>query len=495
MSTQNNANSGYSAKNNVIGGLFWTFGERIIAQLVTTLVTVVLARVLDPSHYGVISLVSVLISLCNVFVASGFGSALIQKKDADSVDFNTAFILSFFFSWVLYAVLFFAAPVFAEFYEDEELILVLRIMALRLPIAAINTIQHANVSRQMQFKRFFVATLFGTVISGIAGIIMALRGYGVWALVCQYMTNTTIDTIVLWFVGGWKPKAEFSITRAKQIFSFGWKVLATELTYNLDAELRSLIIGKRFGASDLAFYDQGKKYPTLINTNVNASISKVMLPAYSKCQEDIPKLKQMLRKSICISTYVLSPILLGFASVSTEFVLIVLGEKWMPAVPYIQMFCMMYLTRPLQTSCNQALLAIGRSEIVLYIIILNQIISLSSLFIAVFLFNSISLAVWGLLLSEYAGLICFMLAARKFFKYKIAEQLPDIIVNFGITGVMLLVIYIAAKLSLDLWLAMLLKVVLGISIFLILSILTHNPSYCYLKDHLLNILYRKKSHN
>lgn len=491
MSIEHKTTHNEDTGNNVIGGLFWTFGERITAQLVTTLVTIVLARILDPTHYGAISLVSVLISLCNVFVTSGFGSALIQKKDADSVDFNTAFMISFVFSWMLYVILFLAAPTFGRFYEDEELIPVLRVMALRLPIAAVNTIQHANVSRQMQFKRFFVATLFGTIISGIVGIVMALWGYGVWALVFQYMTNTVIDTIVLWFVGGWKPKLEFSIAKAKQIFSFGWKVLATELTYNLDAELRSLVIGKKFGAADLAFYDQGKKYPALLNTNVNASISKVMLPAYSKYQDDIPKLRTMLRKSICISTYILSPILLGFASVSTEFVLIVLGEKWLPTVPYIQIFCLMYMTRPLQTACHQALLAIGRSDIVLYIIILIQIVSLTTLFTAAFFLNNILLTVWGLLLSEYMGLVCFMAAIKKMFQYKIGEQLADVIKNLWISCIMVCVIHIADVLPLNWGLIFAIKILLGVMIFLFLSALMKNSSYLYLKDKLLNKMIKR----
>jgi len=478
-------------KKKVAGGIFWSFGERITAQLITTLVTIILARILDPSRYGIISILTVLISLCNVFVTSGFGSALVQKKEADDTDFNTAFLLSFLFSWVLYGVLFLLAPSFAEFYGMDELNPVLRVMALRLPIASVNTIQQANISRRMEFKRFFFATLFGTIISGIVGIFMALNGFGVWALVCQYLTNVSVDTIILWFIGGWMPKLEFSLARAKKIYSFGWKVLVSELTYNLDAEIRSLVVGKKFGASDLAFYDQGRKYPSLLVTNINSSISKVMLPAYSKYQDDLPQLKKMLRKSIHISVYVLSPILLGFASISREFVAILLGDKWLPAVPYLQLFCILYLTRPLQTACHQTLLAIGRSDLVLYIMIILQTISISSLLAAAFLFSNMFLTAVGLLLAELVGLFCFAVVARREIDYRISEQIIDIGSSLGIACIMVMVIFLVDLLPLPLWPLLALKIIAGCLVYFLLSVFTKNASFCYIKKIIYDLKLKK----
>lgn len=263
---------------------------------------------------------------------------------------------------------------------------VLRIMALRLPLTAMNSIQQARVQRAMQFKRFFFATLFGTVLSGVVGIALALWGAGVWALVAQYLANAAVNTGVLFCVDKWIPKFQFSMERAQEIFSFGWKVLLTDLVYTVEEDIRSLIIGKVFGAADLAYYDQGKKYPGILVNNLNAAINKVMLSAYSRSQDNLDNLKRMLRKSIGVGVFILAPILIGFAAVSDTFISVILTDKWMFCSPYIKVFCVMYLTRPLETSCHQALLAIGRSDIVLYIMILINVVALAAVLIATFVF-------------------------------------------------------------------------------------------------------------
>ena len=327
------ANSSTSKK--ITGGLVWTFGERITAQLVSTIVTIILARLLDPSHYGVVSIVTVLIAVCNVFVTGGFGSAIVQKKEVTHTDYNTAFILSFTMSLILYAILFVSAPFIAKFYKMDQLVWVIRIMSLRLIIASMNTIQQANVQRMMAFKRFFISTSIGTIVSGFVGVVMAYKGFGVWALVAQYLTNTTMDTCFLCLVSEWFPKFEFSKEKAKQIYSFGWKVLATQLVFTLQGDIRSLIVGKVFGPSKLAYYDQGMKYPSLFVTNINTAINKVMLPAYSREQDHLERLKEMLRKSIRIGAYVMAPILIGFAVVANTFVGGILTDKWLPAVPFM----------------------------------------------------------------------------------------------------------------------------------------------------------------
>ena len=193
-----------SLKNKVISGMMWRFMERILAQLVTFIVSIILARLLAPSDYGTISLTTIFISIANVFVVDGLGKALIQKKEADNIDFSTAFYSNIIFSIFLYIIVFAISPVIAKFYKQPILTLALRVLALRIPLAAINSIQQAYVSRNMQFKRYFWSTLLGTLISAVVGIYMAIRGYGVWALVAQYLTNSFIDTVFLWFTVRWR---------------------------------------------------------------------------------------------------------------------------------------------------------------------------------------------------------------------------------------------------------------------------------------------------
>lgn len=415
-----------TSKNSISGGLIWTFGERIAAQLVSTIITIVLARILLPEYYGIISIVTIFISLCDVFVTSGMGTALVQKKTVDEEDYNTAFIISMSIAVLLYIILFFLAPTISKFYMMDALTMVIRVMALRLPLAAINCIQQAHVRRAMVFKRFFIATLSGTLMSGGVGLYLAMNGYGVWALVFQCLTNTTVNTIVLFFVEKWIPKVQFSLYKAKEIYSFGWKVLATELVYTLENNMCGLIIGKMFGAADLAFFDQGKKYPATFVDNINSAINKVMLPAYSRYQEDLKQLKDMLRKSISVGAFLLAPILIGFAVVSETFISVVLTEKWLFCSPYIKIFCFMYLTRPLETACHQALLAVGKSDTVLRVMIVINSIDFTLLLIAAWCFKSVLFIAVGTLITALISLSCFMYCSNKILGYKLIEQVSDI---------------------------------------------------------------------
>ena len=466
--------------NGVKGGLIWSFGERITAQLVSTIVTIVLARLLDPAHYGIISIVTVFITFCNVFVTSGMGSALVQKKEVDEQDYNTAFLISLMIAVVLYTVLFFAAPYVALFYEMAELKWVLRVMALRLPLASINSIQQAHVQRAMQFKRFFIATLFGTVLSGFVGIALALNGFGVWALVAQYLTNTTVDTIVLLFVEKWIPKLQFSMQKAKSIYSFGWKVLATNLVYTAEEDIRSLIVGKVFGSADLAFYDQGKKYPSILVNNLNSAINKVMLPAYSRTQDDLEKLKIMLRKSIAVGAFILGPVLIGFAAVSDSFIEVVLTSKWLFSSPYIKIFCLIYLTRPLETACHQALLAIGRSDIVLRIMIAVNVIALATVFVATFGFHSVFLIAVGSLISSFVSLGSFMFFANKLIGYGLKEQIDDLFPALISSIIMGVVVYAIGFIGLDGVLLLFVQVLTGGLIYVFFAKAFRLSAYEYL---------------
>lgn len=467
-------------KNGIKGGLIWSFGERITAQLVSTVVTIVLARLLDPTHYGIISIVTVFISFCNVFVTSGMGSAIVQKKEVDERDYNTAFLISLTIAIVLYIALFLSAPYIAQFYGMKELKWVLRVMALRLPLASVNSIQQAHVQRAMQFKRFFIATLFGTVLSGFVGIALALKGFGVWALVAQYLTNTTVDTIVLIFVEKWIPKFQFSVEKAKSIYSFGWKVLATDLVYTAEEDIRSLIVGKVFGSADLAYYDQGKKYPSILVNNLNSAINKVMLPAYSRSQDNLENLKKMLRKSIAVGIFILAPVLIGFAAVSDSFISVILTDKWMFCSPYIKIFCIIYLTRPLETACHQALLAIGRSDIVLRIMIAINVVALAAVFIAVFGFNSVFLIAVGSLISSFVSLACFMGYSNKLISYHFGEQIEDIAPALFSSVVMGGIVYLIGLVNIDKVPLLFLQVVVGGIVYMLLAKLLKIQAFQYL---------------
>ena len=249
------------SRNKVMKGLFWVYLENISAQLVTFIVSIILARLLLPNDYGLIALVTVFINIANVFVSASFNMSLVQKKDADRLDYNTLFWFNCVLSAVLYAILFISAPLIAEYYENELLIPIIRVLSLSIPLSAYNSIQVAYVNSKMTFKKSFIATSAGAVISGIIGIAMAYKGDGLWALVAQKVINIFLNTIFLSAIVDWKPRLEFSWVRFKSLFQFGWKILVTGLMFTGYSELRSLVIGKRYSADDLAYYNRGFQFP------------------------------------------------------------------------------------------------------------------------------------------------------------------------------------------------------------------------------------------
>ena len=272
-------------KEKVLAGLFWTFGERILAQGVSFILSIILARILLPSEYGIIAMVMVFINIANVFTSTGFGEALVQKKDADELDFSTVFFCTLSLSIVIYIILFIGAPYIAEFYHTKEIILVLRILSIKIVLSSIATVQHAYVQKRMIFKKFFFSTLGGTVISGILGIVLAYSGFGVWALVFQYLTNTIIDILVLLKTVPWHPRLIFSVERAKQLMDFGWKLVFSNLINVVYNESRSLIIGRSYSSADLAYYNKGNQIPSLAITNIDTAIGNVVFPAMSAAED------------------------------------------------------------------------------------------------------------------------------------------------------------------------------------------------------------------
>lgn len=311
----------------VFSNFIWRFAERCGAQLVTFIVSIVLARILMPEDYGTVALVTVFTTIMQVFVDSGLSTALIQKKDADDLDFSSVFYFNFAVCIILYLIMFFAAPVIASFYEIPELTPIVRVISLTIVISGVKGVQQSYVSRNMLFKRFFYATLGGTIFSAFLGIAMAYAGFGVWAIVAQQLSNTAIDTLILWITVKWRPKFMFSWGRLKGLLGFGWKMLASGLLDTVYNNLRNLLIGKIYSSSDLAFYNQGDKFPKVIVTNINTSIDSVLLPAMSNEQDSRDKVKSMTRRSIMVSCYIMAPLMIGLACCAENIVLLVLTEN------------------------------------------------------------------------------------------------------------------------------------------------------------------------
>lgn len=476
-------------KSRVITSLLWKFMERGGTQGIQFIVQIVLARLLVPKDYGIIALISIFIVIANVFVQSGFNTALIQKKDADEVDFSSVFYLSLFVAGLLYLILFFTAPLVADFYNIHQITLVLRVLSITLFFGAFNSIQNALVSRNMQFKMLFYSSLGAILVSGAVGIVLAYMGLGVWALVVQQLTNQFMITVIMWFTVRWRPKLIFSFERVKGLFSYGWKLLASSLIDNLYMNLQSLIIGKIYNPSMLGFYNRGDQFPKVIVSNINGSIQSVMLPALASEQDNRKRIKDMVRRSIVTSSFVLFPMMCGLAVTAEPLVKILLTNKWLPCVPFLQIFCASYALWPIHTANLQAINALGRSDIFLKLEVIKKIIGLTILVISIH-FGIYAIAI-GTLVSGIISTFINAYPNLKLFNYSYKEQLKDIMPSLLLSLIMGTIIYNLKWLHMVPLVTLIIQIFLGIIIYIMLAKVFKLECYTYLLKTFKDI-YKKK---
>lgn len=460
--------------------------ERGSTQGIQFIVSIILARLLLPEDYGLIAIVTILIMLANVLVQSGFNTALIQKKDADEVDFSSVFYLSLLFAGLLYVVLFFAAPLIADFYGSAQLTPVLRILSFTLFFGAFNSIQNAYIARNMMFKKLFFSSLGAVIVSGAVGITAAYSGWGVWALVAQQLTNQVSISFILWFTVKWRPRLLFSIEKVKTLFSFGWKLLASTLIDTLYRDIRSLIIGKIYNPAVLGFYNRGEQFPRYIVNNINGSIQSVMFPALSSQQEDIERVKGITRRTIVTSTFIMFPVMIGLAVVAEPVIKIFLTDKWLPAVPFLQIFCVAYSLLPIHTSNLQAINALGRSDIFLKLEIIKKTIGLIILGISI-PFGVYAIA-WGVLLSEVISIFVNTYPNLKLLNYSYIEQLQDVMPSLIISVGMGVIVYTLNFLNTAVWQTLTMQVAVGVILYIGLAKMFKIESYTYLVDTLKQLV-------
>ena len=474
----------------VINNFIWRFLERIGAQGIQLVVSIILARLLDPGVYGTIALVTVFTTIMQVFVDSGLGTALIQKKDADDTDFSTVFYFNIVMCLTLYGIMYLIAPWIAAFYELPELTPIVRALSLTLVISGVRGIQQAYISKTLQFRKFFFSTLGSTILSAGVGIYMAYKGYGVWALVGQSLVSNLTSTLILWITVKWRPKLLFSFDRLKGLFSYGWKLLVSALIDTVYKDIRSLIIGKQYSSESLAFYNKGQQFPKLIVTNVNTAIDSVLLPVMSEVQEDKIRVKAMTRRAIKTSTYIMAPIMIGLAACAEPFIRVLLTEKWMPCVLFLRIFCMTHMIYPIHTANLNAIKAMGRSDMFLKLEIVKKIIGVVVLLVTMWI--SVEAMAYSLLTTAVISSFVNALPNKKLLNYSYFEQVCDILPALLISGVMFCAVYAVQWLALHDILILLIQVPLGAIIYIAGSILTKNESFFYLLATVKGYLHKKK---
>ena len=472
----------------VFTNLIWRFMERGGAQLVSFVVSIVLARLLEPELYGTIALVTVITSILNVFVDSGMANALIQKKDSDDLDFSSVFYFNVGFCLVLYAGLFVAAPLISRLYGMPDLVPIIRVLGLTIVVSGVKNVQQAYVSKTMQFRRFFFSTLGGTLFSAAVGIAMAYMGFGIWALVMQQLLNAAVNTAILWLTVGWRPKRMFSFERLKGLISYGWKLLASALLDTVYLKLYQLVVGLKYTASDLAFFNKGDQLCVLVVENINASIDSVLLPVLSSEQDNKDSVREMTRRAIKTSSYIMMPIMAGMAVCAEPLIRLLLTEKWLPCVPYMQIFCVCYAFYPLHTANLNAIKSMGRSDMFLILEIIKKAVGFLALVI------TMRMGVIYMALSRvFTGVLAQIINAwpnSRLLNYPYLQQLRDMLPSMALSCLMGLCVYPIQLLPWSNWLILPLQVLAGVAVYVAGSALFKIDSFGYILSTVKRLLHR-----
>lgn len=480
-------------KRKAFSGVFWKFMERFIAQGITLIVSIIIARILSPNEYSIIGIITVFFNFANIFITSGLNTALIQKKDADNLDYSTVLYTSVFISIITYFVLFFCAPIIAKIYNQPVLVLMIRVMGLSLPVTAIKAVWCSYISANLYFRKFFFATLGGTIISGIVGIYMAFSGYGAWSLIAQQMTNIIIDTIILVASTRINIIINFSFNRLKILFKYAWKLFVSSLIGTTYTEISPLVIGIKFTANDLSFYTKGKSFPSMLSTTATNTLSAVLFPVLAKYQDDKDKILDYTRLYMRLSSFISFPIMLGFFSIAENFIHVILTDKWLPAVYYVQVFCICYMFDVIAIGNCETIKAIGRSDVYLLIEIIKKTGYFLTLFIFIYFSKSSQMLAIAYIICTIIQVIVNTLPNVRLIGYKYKDQIIDLFPNLISALVMCFItLQIGKKMALGIT-TLVIQIIVGVLVFLLLCLITKNKSFFYFIDLSKEIIKKRSS--
>ena len=478
-----------SDRNLVLHGIIWKYVDRTAVQAVQFLVSLILARLLAPEEFGTLTLVTVFLNIALVFVQHGVGSALVQKQNIGAGELVSVYYFSFILGTVLALIIVIIAPFLCRFLGYPSIVRIVRVLALTLPLAGVSNVLESVLMRNLEFKKIFTANICGGLISAMASIWTALNGYGIWALVIQQVSFQLVSTLVLHRLVRLRRTAAVSFRSIYPLISYGWKLLLSSLIDTVYANLRTLLIGKYFRPETVGYYDKGRQFPAYVISNVNATIQSVMFPALSKKQSDVKVLKAMVRKSIGVSTFLIWPCMTGLMVVSKVLIRLLLTDKWLPAVPYMLCFCMIYSFWPISTTNLQVIKAVGRSDIFLKLEILKKALGIG---IMVFTLPfGIRAMMIGSCINAAIALFLNAMPNRKLIGYTIPELFADMIPAGTLSAVMGAAAFAAGFIPAGDLQRLFCQVLAGVAVYAGMAAFFRVPGFVYLTD-LIGQYRRKK---
>lgn len=474
----------------IISSFLWKSLEKVFSQGVNLLIQIILARLLLPSDFGNLAIILALVNYLSVFVQSGVSTAVIQKKNLSQIDINTLFTISFSIAVICYALFFFLAPSIADYYDNISLITPIRVTACVLFLYSYNSIQMGLLSRSMDFKVIFYRTAIAVPVSGVIGILLAYNGYGLWALIIHFILNILLSSVIMAIGTKAKIGISFSAKSAKELYSFSVKILGASLISGFSDLFRTMSIGKQYTTSELAYYNRAYTYALVVLQVVNTSVQSVLLPVFSRKQDDIHSLKEMSRRSISIMVFFMTPVLLGMVAVSKPLILLLLTEKWLPCVPFFMVFCVFRWAECVVGTDKQVILALGKSSVSLYyevfLLVANVIMLLITIPISVM---AVALGALGV---HYLACFSIVLISSKLYSYKLKERFADIYKPLTNSILMYASMTCIKLIVEDNLMLLIFQVIVGFFTYLILAKITKDTNLYYIRSMVFNFIHRHK---
>lgn len=467
-------------KDKTVKGTIWSGIDNVAQIGVTFIVSIVLARLLTPDDYGLIGIITIFTAVCTVLINGGFTTALIRKKDITDEDYNTAFVVNLALSLLLYALIFLCSPLIAKFFGRAELIDLTRVSSLGMIVGALAIVQQTRLTKRIDFKTQAKITIIASVVSGIIGIVMALLGFGVWALVAQQLTGLTFRTILLWLANRWVPKLLFSKTSFHDLFGFGWKIMMVGVIDTVWKELYQVVVGKFYSPVTLGQYTRAKSFSQLFSTNLTMVVQRVTYPVLSDIQGEKERMVTAYRRIIKTTMFISAICMFLLGAISEPLLYCLIGPKWQEAATYLPLICVSMSLYPLQSINLNMLQVQGRSDLFLGLEIIKKIISLGPLFVGAFI--GIIPMLWTNLLT---GIIAYFLNSHysgKMLGYNSLMQLKDIAPSYCVAIGVAIPVYLLKYLPISNWIVLPIQLGLGLSIFLIVNKILNLSEYRELYD-------------
>lgn len=471
-------------------GLMWKMGENVATQGMQFVIQLVLARILLPEDFGVIAILNVFTNLANTLVNNGLSSALLRQKEYDAKAYATVFVVSLAISVAGYAAIFFASPAIARFYENEALIQYLRVFTLTILLTAVSSMCTTVLRYRMDFRGIFLGNFLGVLGQGICGVVLALNGFGVWSMVFAHVVRYVVPAIVLLIFSRWRPQFYFSFRILKELFSYSWKLAVGWLIGTLYNDVFSLIIGKQFSSQTLGYYTKGHSIPAMVNRVLSQTITSVMFPSLAKDQHDLTLIKARTRAMLSISSALVLPVMAGIAACAPALVSVLLTDRWLPAVPVIQITCIPMAINVVNSANMQSINAIGRSDVFLY----SETIKRTVTVLLVLITSRIDfyLMLWSIAFMGLISMTVNLIADKKLLNYSVKEYLQDLLPYVAVALLLFGAVYLLNFLQVNVYIKLALQLLVCAAIYFAAIFVSPLPAYKQALKVLKNMLRRKE---